>query len=808
MGISQTLHVIERARRPAVLAALMRLFERPQWDKPAPGEVSSVYPHDERILIAAVNLLIQFQDAAGHRLLLRVYDELPQAARDLMASRIPVMREELTWQLRNGRESFRRRVLDILTNSTSTDTLPLLAEIIQASVGEERERATTAFIRVVGRFAHEYGDHKFLVEVEKTKSPQLLYREQMETARDALRTMLRSRAGRDTPEFVRATLAVGEDAYIVLMDLLRDGEHTGAASARAAALKHLAAEETDACYRFLFAALGDEHAAMRKPAASLLASRKATSRDALVGFLRSVSDERMRELARLNRGCPWLLPLGSRFHGVRPEVLVICAEELDRADTPDAAKAPYWRVLADCPIPEVSKRAVAALEAMGGRDRGAATEAMTQLLDSRNENVQVAAVRHLGSVRVAGLSKLLAPKLMAEASDNVRTVARRVIARATFDQFLESWDRLDDTARRTAGRAAIAMDADVVIRLVGELNEASVQRRLRALDIVQTLGTETRLARHLVTLAKDSSAQVRAAVAAPLVKAATAEASSAVAALLHDPDADVQIAAIDALLDDSEFRPMAENADAFGASVAATLEPLLRSDIPRVRSRAATAVYLLGDGDQRKRASLTAAAMLGDTEMNARMLGAAAVATARMSGGRLMLDAALAKETSAAVKKQLEAALAKLPPSADTPSVMGAATASLLALAAPLLFAEDDKLPVPIEANNPIDARMVIILGGFVVLVVLVLILIWLRTRPPAWQATEAPADDNELHNRLCSGSSLNDAESDLMRDIADRLVMGNVVAAFVDVRVLERAAAERPEKAGTIGSIRARIFA
>lgn len=156
------------------------------------------------------------------------------------------------------------------------------------------------------------------------------------------------------------------------------------------------------------------------------------------------------------------------------------------------------------------------------------------------------ALRFLIDRRWPGLPKLL-PKLINSPHGSVRALAAQHLAPIAFDRLWESWPRLDEAGRLSAGKALIKIDPAFHRRIGQRLTILERKSRLRALSMIHVLNQGELFESALLSLIRDGDVYVVASTARALGTVHTQAAREALEnALLHE-DARVRANSIEAL---------------------------------------------------------------------------------------------------------------------------------------------------------------------------------------------------------------------------------------------------------------------
>jgi HEAT repeat protein len=269
--------------------------------------------------------------------------------------------------------------------------------------------------------------------------------------------------------------------------------------------------------------------------------------------------------------------------------------------------------------------------------------AARELLADPSDDVKALAAAALARIGSHDLPQLLAP-FVHSAHPRLASIALKVIAQASFDRYLRSFDRLDEATRQAAARAIAKIDASLLDRLHGELAALEPDRRLKALRIAGYAGAGDRLRPFLREVLADPDVKVRATAVKMLGILGGADGLHALIEALNDPDRRIRANAVEAFeeIGDTRFVML--------------LKPFLADPDNRVRANAAKALHRLGVSEGRE----TLEQMLESEERLMRLSAAWAMGEIGARAFEAPLRARLPREQDSQVRERIRRALESL----------------------------------------------------------------------------------------------------------------------------------------------------
>ena len=628
MGIRETFEVLRGAKSDYAIPAI------------SAGLASG----DERIVLAAVDVLAHSKSAIGFAKLLEHYNALPKKAQDIVSASIYRLRDLAEEIIRGGSDGMRATMLRLLEKNTSVDTLGLLPYFLNSDDAAVRERAALAFDNAIHRFADDKSESEGDVRnVTRRISSAVRSTERIRTdlklALDAINKALETLAFHRSPVVVRAAFVLGSEGSSLLFDALK--RDASVASVRGAVVDILKADNTPEAFGFLYALVASDMDYFRKIGNAILAAKSGP--EAMQGAqiaLETLELSQQRRVFRLNSGVPWLGIFGKNIDRLGTDYHDFLYREIERMEVDSYLKIPTYALLAYSTVADVRKGSIAALIRTS---HPTAREALSALLASGEENLLLEICSAMADAQYPDIYRILAP-LLVHPNDNVRRLATHYMAQKNFDKFVLMFDQLDPETRAMAGEAVRGLDERGIEHLELELKNVDPEKRLRAIRIIQATGTKGKMGKLILELVKDPDKKVRSTIIQLLSVMKNAEAIKALIGLLSDPDPRVQANAVEAVeaLRNPEFRKV--------------LIPFLKSPHNRTRGNACKALWTLGMLDVAK----VMFVMLRDHDPLMRMTGTWVIGETNPEGGIQHLQEALVTEADEGVRTRMRAVIEKL----------------------------------------------------------------------------------------------------------------------------------------------------
>ena len=185
------------------------------------------------------------------------------------------------------------------------------------------------------------------------------------------------------------------------------------------------------------------------------------------------------------------------------------------------------------------RAAVQALDAFQGSNANALA---MKALDDSDPQVQALIIPQLRQRGIPGIFPRLV-EMVDHPSAVIRRAVRQNLTEFSFKRFLNAFDILDDDVRRTTGELVLKIDPQSIPLLCEELKSPVRSRRLRGLQMAQSLKVLDKIEDRIVELMHDEDHFVRGEAAGTLAGCHSANARNALEEALHDRSPSVQEAA-------------------------------------------------------------------------------------------------------------------------------------------------------------------------------------------------------------------------------------------------------------------------
>lgn len=489
--------------------------------------------------LAAVDvLLLRKRDAALERLL-EQYHELPEACRSRIADQAECMEGALRAALRSSNETARLNALDMAAHRGSPSLLYLLSAGLSSPSSTVRGRAAAVLRDMAVKFAEPPpwdGDS----DVTNTH-PEAYHKRLMEQR--AGRTLLAEAIVEALHCFdVHRRTAVLEAAGVFSLDL----EDELLAEARKPRSKYWRAicEMIHNDPRPGFAALALQALAVEESRPTIVQAlsqcQSHTFMTAVMGHSWLVSDPRIRAGCARIRRLAWLEQQPPVLLEMPADLLRRTLRFLSATAIAAETKIGWYRSLLECGRPD---QQLAALWGVVQLDHPACNDLLRILADWADPEIAELARRELFRRNPSD------PRLQNIKRQSAPGPHQRIVPpdHCDFDWFQKEYDHLDEEQRSAVGRGLLAAGVDLVGKLSSMLKSADPACRVRAMDMMRSLGLEDRLAEQLIEAAHDADCVVRSAVVKALARLRDRGCERILIRALEDPDRRVRANAIEAL---------------------------------------------------------------------------------------------------------------------------------------------------------------------------------------------------------------------------------------------------------------------
>lgn len=429
----------------------------------------------------------------------------------------------------------------------------------------------------------------------------------------------------------------GDDAYPVAADILVSRNEPGT---YAAFLHALSTTLTEPAVELLLRLSQDSRTRLQEAAAEALRLRRDSGFPAVLACVLSrMAPHQLELLASRTREIHWWHTVEASAD-VDPFTAAKLMEFVSRCGLEPERRNRMLMFFRESPHAEVRARLLATLQSVGYPGLLGLSESF---LGDPSDEVKLAAMQAIIGINPPAKARLLMPLLNA-ASEEVRRMAMREVASASFEKYLRSFDRLDAQTREAAARALAKIDHRIVERLGEELTALDPDRRLRALRVIDYVDAETDLRQNLMALLTDPDRRVRATAIKIVQLTESVEGMRLLVAALMDPDRRVRANAIEAFEDGGDPRCLP------------LLRPYLQDPDNRVRANAAKAVWTLGG----KEGKAALEAMLEHPEEAMRLSAVWAIGELSFSGGVELLLARAEAERAESVRSKISDVLSRV----------------------------------------------------------------------------------------------------------------------------------------------------
>lgn len=616
MGVSDTFAVLAELpaehRLPYIEAALREPFPELQ--------TAAFEALSDRAGLNRPDLIIQHFSELGADVRARLAaraDQFAAAARDALGS---------------PREWSRRAGYQALAALRPRESASTLARGLSDPSSVVRESVADALEALANRYYY----HLVAARMHGDADSRRFLEENRASMMESLGPLIRAYPLHAKRVFLELVIESGDDAYGLVAETL---SNRGEPSAHAAFIHALSTAMTESAVGLIFRLSQDSRPRLQDAAAEALKLRRDPDFPALLAtYLSRLSPDRFEALARHTKEVPWWHTVESAT-GIDPFTASKLMEFLSLSSLDADRRNDCLLLFSVSPHPEVRARALVTLQSSG---YPGILELAEALLQDPSDEVKLAAARTIIGLNPPQKARVLMPLLNA-ASEEVRRMAMREVASASFEKYLRSFDRLDPETREAAARALAKIDHRIVDRLAEEITALDPLRRLRALRVIDYVDAETDLRQNLMALINDPDRRVRATAIKIVQLTDSVDGMRLLAGALVDPDRRVRANAIEAFEDGGDARCIK------------LLLPFLRDPDNRVRANAAKAVWTLGSDEGRG----TLVAMLKDPDEAMRLSAVWAIGEVRFPGGIDLLVGHLEGEPSPVVRAKAAEVLSR-----------------------------------------------------------------------------------------------------------------------------------------------------
>jgi HEAT repeat protein len=566
-------------------------------------------------------------------LVIQHYSDLTADVRLKVAGRAEQFIGAARNELHSPKEWSRRAAYQVLAALRPREAASALARGLTDASPVVRESVADMLEALANRYyyhlvaARMHGDLESRRFVEENRAPMM----------EALGPLLRAYPLHAKRVFLDIVIESGDEAYGLVAETLA----TRSEPATYAAFIHaLATSLAEPAVELIFRLSQDSRPRLQDAAADALKLRRDPGFPALLASVLSrMAPERFAALAQRSREILWWHTVEAAAD-IDPFSAAKITEFLAKSGVEPGRRDGFLLFFRDSPYPEVRARVLATLQEVG---HPRLLDLAESLLQDPSDEVKLAAARTIIGLDPPNKARILMPLLNAP-SEELRRMAMREVASASFEKYLRSFDRLDPETREAAARALAKIDHRIVERLAEEITALDPERRLRALRVIDYVDAETDLRQNLMALLNDPDRRVRATAIKIVQLTGSADGMKLLEGALSDPDRRVRANAIEAFEDGGDARCLP------------VLRPFLRDPDNRVRANTAKAVWTLGGEDGRT----TLQAMLEDADEMKRLSAVWAIGEVRFPGGIDLLLARVEAEPSPTVRAKIAEVLSRM----------------------------------------------------------------------------------------------------------------------------------------------------
>jgi HEAT repeat protein len=585
------------------------------------------------IQIPALELLSDPRGLRRADLVVLHFGGLLPSARERLLARAPEFREAAREETRSSREAARKAGYEVLAALDPREApAHLLRGLADPSPGV-RESVTERLEAI----AHQYYYHLIAARLHGDEQSRAYLREHQGVLQEVLGTMLRSYTAHGKRIFLDIAIESGPELYPLVSELLQARADPGFYTAFVHALSQAVSESA---VELIIQLWMDGRPRLQDAAVDVFRLRRDPGFPALLATLfAKMPPERLASLAHRTKDLPWW-PAVEACPDIDPFTAQRLIEFIARSGLEPRRRNSFILSFRASAYPDVRARVLATLQVLESPDLLSLAQGFLQ---DPSDEVKLAAARTIIGINPAEKTRLLLPLLNA-ASEDVRRVAMREVASASFERYLRAFDRLDPATRESAAKALAKIDPRIAERLGGEIAALDPERRLRALKVVDYVDAETELRPNLLALMADPDRRVRATALKIVQLTKDADGMALLVNALGDPDRRVRANAIEAFEDSGDPRS------------APLLQPFLRDPDNRVRANAAKALWNLGHDEGRSALQ----AMIRDERELMRLSAVWAIGEVRFPGAVDVLLQRVENEPSPQVRAKIAEVLTRL----------------------------------------------------------------------------------------------------------------------------------------------------
>jgi len=565
-------------------------------------------------------------------LVIQHFADLAPEVRARLSARSEQYVEAARDELLSPKEWSRRAAYQVLATLRPREAASILSRGMSDASPVVRESVADSLEALANRYYY----HLVAVRMHGDVESRRFVDENRANMMESLGPLLRAYPLHAKRVFIDLVIESGDDGYPLIAETL--AARTEPATV-AAFLHALSTSITEPAVELILRLSLDGRPRLAEAAADVMRLRKDAGFPPLLATVFSrMAPDRFDAIARRTREVLWW-PTVESAPDIDPFTAAKILEFLARSgvDAPRRDGMILFFLTSD--YADVRVRVLATLQSLG--HPGLLQTAETLLQDPVDE-VKLAAARTIIGINPPNKARMLMP-LLSSGSEEVRRMATREVASASFDRYLRSFDRLPPETREAAARALAKIDRRIVDRLAEEITALDPERRIRALRVIDYVDAETDLRQNLLALLNDPDRRVRATAIKIVTLTESVEGMKHLVAALSDPDRRVRANAIEAFEDGGDPR------------VVPVLLPFLRDEDNRVRANTAKAVWNLGNEEGKR----TLQKMIDDPDEMMRLSAVWAIGEAQFPGAIDLLVGRAESEPSPVVRAKLAEVLSR-----------------------------------------------------------------------------------------------------------------------------------------------------
>jgi len=487
---------------------------------------------DTAVYEGAMKAIISRRNKAGHLAILTRWHQLAPHQREFLQEGRGRISGALRDAVLTDDPQLFANACELIAHFTEFDIVPTLVTLAENQKNKHARPATDLVLHLVEELSamlHQPRDYT------DRRDPQAIARfvlESLERSVERFQTHKRT-------ELIEAFVVLGGPTSAALGEILEDPRHP----CYPTVIHTLATSASAGVMEFLLRSLRCERTSL-----NILKVISKRTDPKFVGELLRLADGEIpkpvvKNLKRI-RSFQWLQPGDAGYASFADEDQARCIDIVSASGVKSDVFLDLLESILKRGEPTARWKACDALAAISG-DRG--NQLILDAVNDADPKVQAAATRQVRDRHVPGAMGLLL-KQIDSPHEVVRAAARGALSEFSFENFLVGFDSLHDDARRTTGSLVKKVDPDTTAGLLAEMQSPSRKRRLRAIEMADSMELVPAVSAGLLQLLEeDKDHLVRAAVSDVLQFCPTAEVQAALRVAANDRSAAVQNAAKNSL---------------------------------------------------------------------------------------------------------------------------------------------------------------------------------------------------------------------------------------------------------------------